>query len=95
LRETLDVGSQPRRQDVRGHRCLEPAVSDEEDNRVKEGMLQFQELGKAPGVPIILSQRILESILGAEQNLCPPLVSFATENPAFHVLGLDDKDPKG
>ena len=58
-------------------------------------MLQFQELGEAPGVPVILAQRILESILGAKQNLCPPLVSFAAENPAFHVLGLDDKNTKG
>jgi len=55
-------------------------------------MVEFQELGETLGVPVVLPQGVLESVLPAKQHLRPFLIILPPKNPAFHVLGFDDKN---
>lgn len=55
------------------------------------GVIDVKELRQAPCVPVVLSQRILELVFLLVDDLCPLPLILRSEDPARHVLGLDNK----
>ena len=78
--------------DVGRHLRLEPAAADEHDDRVKRLRAQLEDSLDRLHVPEVLMQRILKGVRVPKDGLCPPLPTLIAEDPALHVLRLDDED---
>ncbi len=77
---------------VRWHRRLELAVPDEHDQRMDLVLAEVQERFQRLDMLVILVQKILKLELLLENLLRPLALARLTEDPALHVLRLNDED---
>lgn len=91
LLKLTDVRSQPAAHHIHRHRCLELAVTDEDDDGVEQFMGNIEEVSQAAGVTVVLPKRVLEMELLPVDALTPLLISFSSKDPTHHVFGLDDE----
>ena len=57
-------------------------------------MIHPKILGKTHGMPVVLSQGILEGhLLFVGEYLCPAIISLTAKYPAIHIFCLDNEYP--
>ena len=87
-----DVGAQTAIHDVVWQGGLEGAVTDEEDDGIEAIFLKSEGLGQGPDMQGVLVQWVLETTFLPVDLLGPLGLTLVAKDPAFVVLGFDDKD---
>jgi len=90
--ELFNEARQAAGQYVVRHLRLELALSDKEDHRMQQAMVEMQVLGEAPCVSVVLLQRVLEMILVSIQYLSPLVLVRCAKYPTIDVLRFDHEN---
>ena len=92
VQDTPNVRNEPVRHYVGRHARLKFTVADKHDHGMKKAVIQLKELGKALGMPIILTKRVLKLGFVSVNGLRPIVMIGVSKNPSLHILGFDDEN---
>lgn len=75
--------------------CFDRAITNEDDDVKQVALVKPGDLGEALDVLVVLPEGVLERMFFSVNRLRPLGSVGASKDPAFHVLGLDDKNAEG
>src|ERR1700677_3819827 len=90
--DTPNVRNEPVRHDVGRNARLKFTVADKHNYGMKEAEVQFKELGKTLGMPVILPKWVLKMGFVSVNGLRPVVMIGISKNPSLHIFGFDDKN---